>query len=139
MNNLQLGKVAGSAVIIENKKILLLKRNADKSLFPGFWTFASGGVEETDLSIQDTVVREVKEETNLDYIVNKKFGFYESTANGKRHFALVHLGSWVGNIVLQRKELSECGFFTYEEAIKLPLAFAYGEVINDLHAAGLIQ
>ena len=139
MVQLPFGKVAGSAAIIKNKKVLLIKRSDQVSLYPGRWTFPSGGIEETDRSIQDTVIREVKEEVGLTFAPTKKFGFYESVANGKRYFALVHLGEWSGEIKLQEKEAVEWRFFTYEETSSLDLAFKYREVIDDLFVAGLVH
>ena len=139
MNKIELGKIAGSAAIIKDKKVLLLKRNTDRSLFPGHWTFASGGIEEFDSSVSETVIREVKEETGLIFAPIKKFGFYESISNNKRHFALVYLGDWEGEIVLETSESSDWKFYSYEDTKELPLAFAYREVLKDLFNAGLIS
>jgi len=139
MPQLPLGKIASSAAIIDNHKLLLLKRASNASTFPDHWTFPSGGIEETDASIKDTVIREVKEEVNLDFTPTKKLSFYESFTNGKRYIALVHLGEWTGEIKLQEEEVSERKFFTYEETKSLELAFAYREVIDDLYTAGLIK
>ncbi len=139
MDQLPIGKIASSAVIIEKGKLLLLKRAGHVLNYPGHWTFPSGGVEETDSSIRDTVIREVKEEVGLDFIPTKKWNFYESIANGKRYVALIHLGVSSGKIKLQKEEVSAWQFFTYKETKQLKLAFAYREVIDDLHKAGLIE
>lgn len=139
MTQLPLGKIASSAALIQDGKLLLLKRVASASLFPNHWTFPSGGIEETDPSISAAVIREVKEETNLDFVPREKFGFFESIVNGKRYIALVHLGEWSGTIHLQPEEIAEYKFFTFGEIESLDLAFAYREVINDLHNKGLIQ
>jgi ADP-ribose pyrophosphatase YjhB (NUDIX family) len=139
MMPLPLGKVASSAAILNNKKILLIKRSTHASTFPGHWTFPSGGIEETDPSVKDAVVREVKEEVGLSFIPTAAWKFYESITNGKRYLALVHLGEWSGEIILQKSEASEWKFFTYAETARVPLAFAYQEVIQDLYDAGLIE
>lgn len=136
---LQLGKIAGSAAILDKGRILLLRRTERASTFPGHWTFPSGGIEETDSSVRDTVIREVKEETNIDFLPNRRWNFYESTANGKRYFALIHLGEWSGEIRAQETEVAEWGFFTYKETLALQLAFAYREVLDDLYSAKLIS
>lgn len=136
--NISIGKIAGSAAILKEGKILLLKRSLNSKLYPNHWTFPSGGVEESDLSIKDTVMREVKEETNLEFTPKEKLGFYETVIDEKRYFALVHLGSWTGEISLQPEEVSEYKFFSFQETEKLELAFAYREVLNDLHKRGLL-
>ncbi|MFA5935965.1 MAG: NUDIX hydrolase [Patescibacteria group bacterium] len=139
MNPLPIGKIASSAAIFEGKKLLLIRRSPTASAYPNHWTFPSGGIEETDQSVGSAVIREVKEEVGLDFRPSKKWNFYESTTNGKRYFALVHLGEWSGTIQLQKEEASEWRFFTYTETKNLNLAFAYREVIDDLYTAGLVE
>lgn len=139
MVQLPWGRIAGSAAIIKDGKILLLKRVDSASLFPSCFTFPSGGIEETDISIREAVIREVKEETNLDFTPKEKFGFYESIIDSKRYLALVHLGEWSGKIKIQPEEVSEYNFFSFEETQSLSLAFAYREVIIDLHDRSLIR
>jgi 8-oxo-dGTP pyrophosphatase MutT (NUDIX family) len=135
---LDMGRVAGSAAIIREGKILLLLRAATVSLFPDHWTFPSGGIEPSDENAFATVVREVKEETGLDFKPTQKFGFYESHAQGKRYFALVFLGVTDGEIRLQTSEITQAQFYTFDQAINLPLAFAYKEVLKDLKAKELM-
>jgi len=137
--SIPLGKIAASAVITHNNKILLLKRASDAKLFPNYWTFPSGEIEETDTTTEQAVIREVKEETNLDFKPLQKLGFYESIADNKRHFALVHLGSWSGKIKRQESEVSDFRWCSYNEAKKLKLAFAYKQVIEDLKKQKVIR
>ena len=67
------------AVIIKDKKILLIKRGLDP--YKGFWA-TPGGYVGWDETIEETVKREVKEETCLD-VSNLIFvGVYSSP---KRH------------------------------------------------------
>ena len=139
MQRIPLGKIAGSAAIIENGKILLIKRSDTVSTYPGYWTFPSGGVEETDKTIQDTVIREVKEEVGLLFAPQNKFGFYENISNGKRYFSLVHLGKWSGKITLQKEEASQWNFFSYSETKGIKIAFAYRDTLQDLLKAGYIK
>jgi ADP-ribose pyrophosphatase YjhB (NUDIX family) len=65
--------------------------------------------------VRDAVIREVKEETSLDFFSKEKLGFYESAVNGRRYIAFVHLGEWSGAIRLQPEEISEHKFFTFKE------------------------
>ncbi len=139
MENLPLGKIAASAAVIRRNKILLLQRSEKTSLYANCWTFPSGGIEESDPDTESAVAREVKEETGLDFTPKQKFGFYESHAGGKRHFALVHLGSCRGVLKLQESEVQSARWFSYSEARKLDLAFAYPKVIKDLYNSKLIK
>jgi len=135
--NYPIGKIAGSAVILKNKKILLLQRSFNSKNAPGKWTFPAGGIEESDESLESCVIREVKEETNLDFVVTKKFNFYDGIMNGKRYFALVHLGSASGDLQID-SESEEAKYFSYNETLGIEIAFSYRQVLDDLHNEGLI-
>ncbi|MGV8169628.1 MAG: NUDIX domain-containing protein [Candidatus Nanoarchaeia archaeon] len=53
------------AVIQKDGKFLLVKRSNYTEIFPGFWDFPGGGIEPGETPEQ-TVVREVREETSLE-------------------------------------------------------------------------
>lgn len=55
-------------ICIKDKKILLLKRA--KRPYIGFWHVAGGEVEENE-TLKEALIREYKEETNLDVKVGK--------------------------------------------------------------------
>jgi ADP-ribose pyrophosphatase YjhB (NUDIX family) len=134
--------VGVAAVIIDKKqkKILLTKRAPWIPSFPDCWTFPAGRPDPTDKNIEEIVTREVKEEVNLDFRPKRKLGFYESFPNNQKGISLVFLGEWKGEVKIQEEEVSEYGWFGYDEIKKkkLPLAFAYSEVIEDLHKERLI-
>ncbi len=134
---IQIGKIAGSAVILQDKKILLLQRSFNSKNAPGKWTFPAGGIEESDESLEFCVIREVKEETNLDFVVTSKFKFYDGILNGKRYFSLVHLGNASGDLKIDF-ESENAKYFSYAETIDLEIAFSYREVLDDLHRDGII-
>lgn len=52
-----------AAFIIKEKELLLLKRKREP--FQGYWEVPAGKVESEDVTLEDAVVREVAEETNL--------------------------------------------------------------------------
>ena len=53
------------AVIEKDGKFLLLKRASHSATYPEMWDFAGGKLED-DETPQESVIREVKEETSLD-------------------------------------------------------------------------
>ena len=67
--------VSIDAVIIKNDQILLIQRGVEPN--KGFWG-TPGGYVEWDESAEDTVKREVKEETDLDVLETKLVGVYSS-------------------------------------------------------------
>ena len=134
--------VGVSAAILDNsqKRILLTKRTSWMPNFPNYWTFPAGRSDPTDKSIKETVIRELKEEVDLNFRPTKGLGFYESFTKNQKIVSLVFLGEWDGEVKVQETEVSEYGWFTYDEIHNknLPLAFAYSEVIEDLHEQNLL-
>lgn len=58
-----------SFVINERKEfLLLLGSDKDPQFKKSFWYVVTGGCEDEDSNLEDTVKREIKEETNLDVI-----------------------------------------------------------------------
>lgn len=129
---------AGAAILDHKRRILLIRRSFNKETFPGCWTFPIGRIEPTDSTLKATAIREVKEEVALDFTPKKKLGFYESQSGGRRFINLTFLGTWTGKVKIQESEISEFGWFSYEETQKLELAFAYSHAIKDLHEQGLL-
>jgi 8-oxo-dGTP diphosphatase len=127
------------AAILENNKLLLTKRVSSKKKFPNCWTFPAGRLEETDGSVKEAAIRELKEEVNLDFVPKEKLGFYEIHWKDKIIFSFVFLGDWSGDLRIQEEEISEFGWFSYEETKKLKLAFSYSEAIEDLHKKELLK
>lgn len=54
-----------------NGKVLILKKSPKDYNYPNRWSFCSGYVKEFE-SAEDTVLREIKEETGLNAIIVKK-------------------------------------------------------------------
>jgi len=53
-----------AAIIMFGNQILLIKRSEEDDSMPGVWELPSGGVESGE-KLEDTVIREVKEETGI--------------------------------------------------------------------------
>jgi mutator protein MutT len=78
MNNLQLFKIAVSAFIVRNDRLLILKRAEDETFLPGVWEVPGGGIDEGE-SIEEGVVRETIEEASIHVTPQRLFGFFEYT------------------------------------------------------------
>jgi len=125
--------LAASGIILQNKKILLLQRSNYTQNYPGYWGCPGGRAEKGETPEQN-VIREVKEECNLDFIPTKiiKTGIWQD----REYFRFV--GEWKGEIKIQEEEVTNYNWFTYDEAIKLKLSFDYKEVVELLKCSGLI-
>ncbi len=120
---------AASAIIINNKKILLIKRTQSSPMFPGYWTLP-GGRSEGDETSRETVTREVREEMDLDFVPTELFHTSSVEYLGENLKTHRFLGSYSGNITLQEDECDGYAWFAYSEALALPLAFDYRELIE---------
>ena len=125
--------IASSATIIKDKMILLIKRSNYTKVFPGYWACPGGRANEGE-SPEQVVVREVREEVNLDFEPKEliKKGQYEDRELFRFY------GTWSGKVKIQEDEVSDWNWFSYNDAIKLKLAFDYREVIEILHQKNLL-
>lgn len=126
--------LAASGIILQNEKILLLQRSNYTQNYPEFWG-CPGGRAEIGETAEQNVIREVKEECNLDFSPTSilKTGVWQN----RKYFRF--LGNWTGEIKIQELEVIDYNWFTYSEAIKLKLSFDYKEVIEILYKNRLIK
>ncbi len=61
------------ALIVRDNRVVLIKRGGEP--YKGYWALPGGWVD-WNITIEDTVVKEVKEETNLDVVSMKLLGVY---------------------------------------------------------------
>jgi ADP-ribose pyrophosphatase len=59
--------IAVAGIVFNKNKVLIIQRSENDDVFPGLWELPSGKRENFEKS-EDALVREVKEETNLDVI-----------------------------------------------------------------------
>jgi ADP-ribose pyrophosphatase YjhB (NUDIX family) len=90
-----------SAVIIRRSKILLIHRFRDKE---EYWVFPGGGVEDGE-TIEEGLVREVKEETDLDVLSFKKiFDAYNESDGLMQPFFLCETNNKDPEIIGEEKD-----------------------------------
>ena len=120
--------LAASGIILKDKKILLLQRSNYTERYPEYWG-CPGGRAEIGETPEQNVIREVKEECNLDFVPTKiiKTGIWED----KKYYRF--LGNWSGEIKIQELEVLDYNWFSYKEASKLKLSFDYREIIELLY------
>jgi ADP-ribose pyrophosphatase YjhB (NUDIX family) len=106
------------AILVKNNKFLLLEDA--RELMLGRWSPPHGRCEPVDKSEEDTVIREVFEETNLKVKPIKKL--FTSVADTKVKtvsFWLVKIIA--GKIDVNKTETSNYGWFTLGESLRLNL------------------
>ncbi len=77
MFDLQAFKIAVSAFMVKDGKVLILKRGDDDEAFlPGTWEVPGGGIDQGE-TIEQGVIRETREEAGIDVTVGRLFGYFE--------------------------------------------------------------
>lgn len=126
------GRTAVAIVEFADRRILLIKRRTVP--FKGYWALPGGRVE-TGESVEEAVVREVKEETGLDIEIIRKIGEYREKGfkDGVEYdytpacFLTKPIG---GEIRRQESEIEQIKLVKLEETPR-KLAFVHSRMIRD--------
>ena len=108
-----------AAIITKNNKFFIAKRNKQKHL-GGFYEFPGGKQDENE-TLEETVIREIKEELNVDIKVDSKLGeenYKDDKINVRLHYFFCSILR--GEIILNEHEdfawVSKEEFTNYEFA-----------------------
>jgi 8-oxo-dGTP diphosphatase len=126
------GRTTVAVVEFADKRILLVKRRTVP--FKGYWALPGGRVEAKE-SVEEAVVREVKEETGLDIEIVRKIGEYREKGftDGVEYdyspacFLVKPIG---GEIRRQESEIEDIKLVKLDEVPK-KLAFVHSRMIRD--------
>ena len=99
------GRTATALILFPPDKVLLVKRRTLP--FNGYWALPGGRVDPGE-TVEETIVREVREETGLDVAIIKKIG---------------------GKIEKQESEIEEIKLFSLDN-VPTPLAFEHSQMIE---------
>lgn len=115
------------ALIVDEtgSKVLLGRRADDDHYAAGRWSLFGGKVDDGETPMQ-AVIREMKEETGLDFIPHALL--VQENDEWRTHF---FVGTVAGKLSLRLAEHSEATFFSLDEMEGLPLAFDHLDVIRD--------
>lgn len=130
------GRTATAIVEFPPEMILLAKRNTIP--FRGYWALPGGRAEQGE-TIEQTIVREVKEETGLDVTVVRKIGEYheQGLQDGVEYdyYPACFLVKVVGGELRKQKgEIQELHSFSPED-VPEKLAFVHNQMIADYLAS----
>lgn len=130
------GRTATAIIRFSPDSILLIKRFTKP--FKGYWALPGGRVEPGE-TVEQAVVREVKEETGLDTVIISKIGeYHEQGVQGGvdyNYYPACFLVETVdGEIKKQDSEIEEIKIFTFNELPEI-LAFEHAKMIKDFVAA----
>lgn len=126
------GKTATAIIPFPENKILLIKRNTVP--FKGYWGLPGGRMDPGE-TVEQTIVREVKEETGLDVKIVGKIGEYIEKGIKDdvdyEYYPTCFLVRVVGGeIKRQESEIQDIKLFNVKE-LPMPLGFEHDKMIND--------
>jgi 8-oxo-dGTP diphosphatase len=128
------GRTATAIITFPPDKILLIKRVTVP--FKGYWALPGGRVDPGE-TVEQTIVREVKEETGLTVeIINKIGDYHEQGVQGGVEYdyypACFLVKTVGGEIKKQESEVEEIKLFSLNEIPKL--AFEHAQMTKDFVA-----
>jgi len=116
-------KLIQKAVIKKSEKYLILLREPDTKYFPLHWDFPGGKLEENEDPFSG-IIREVKEETDLDIEPIKVLGVYKFDLDNKgknTHSFTIYLTKLIsGKLKLSSEHLKQ-KWASKEEILQLPI------------------
>lgn len=123
--------VAADPVIVNDEKVLLVRRNGEP--FDGKWEFPGGFMEDGE-TIEETCVREAKEETGLDVEPLEILGVYTDPKRDPRGQTVgVAFVCWPKTTEVKlNDEASEYRWVRLDEIDGYEMAFDHAKIIGDL-------
>ena len=126
------GRTATAIITFTSDKILLIKRRTLP--FKDYWALPGGRVDPGE-TVEQTIVREVKEETGLDIAIVRKIGEYheQGVQDGLEYDyypACFLVKTLSGEIKKQESEIEEIKLFSLDQ-VPAPLAFEHAQMIKD--------
>ena len=126
------GRTATAIIEFPQDTILLIKR--DTVPFKGYWALPGGRAEPGE-TVEQTIAREVKEETGLDVTVVRKIGeYHEQGVQGGveyDYYPACFLVKVVGGeMKRQQGEIQEIQLFSLDD-VPEQLAFVHNSMVKD--------
>jgi 8-oxo-dGTP diphosphatase len=126
-------KVAAGALIEDEGRVALVRRGVEPRA--GYWALPSGFAEYGE-TIEETAIRECREETGLKIELDDLLGVYSVNSDFHGHLILVlYSAHVVGGELMAGDDASEAGLFAPAD-LPTDIAFqAHGEALRDWRKA----
>ena len=121
-------KLAVKSFIVNDNKLLIIKRTNDDIQKPGIWEIPGGRIDKKEDLIKG-LIREVKEETNLDIKVIKPLNFQEFIRDDKQKIKMtIFLCKALNNDVKLSKEHTNFEWIYIDDAKNKLTDFFHEEI-----------
>lgn len=112
----------------DNFEILLTRRNIEP--FKDYWCLPGGHIDEYEKA-ENAIIREVKEETNLDFKPHFLCYLDEIYIDNKVHnVVIIYYGTASNIIKADPGEVSDIKWFNIQEALNMTLAFEHNKALQ---------
>lgn len=101
-------------VLRDGNKVLFVQRSATKKSLPNIWAFASGTVEEGE-KIEETIIREAKEELGVDVFIESTLAITELKELGVRLYFVVCASRSGKPFIQEPREIQKLRWLTFTE------------------------
>ena len=132
-----IGVGIGAAIVNQEGKLLLAQRGSQAKNEQGLWETPGGGQELGD-TMQETLKREMMEELNIEIGIGEVLGTYDHILpEVGQHWVAVSFICKITNgepTIMEPEKCSQIGWFTLDEAEKLPLSFLGKSDITSLRS-----
>jgi len=121
---------AAGVILRRGRNVLLVKRKFEPRA--GMWSLPAGFMEYGE-TVEETAIRELKEETNLDVRLTRLFGVYTGCDDPRNQAVLIiYEGEIIGGKLCPGDDASEVKFFPLTN-LPEDIAFeAHRQVLNEL-------
>ena len=132
--------VGVGAVVVYGDRVLLIRRGREP--YKGYWA-VPGGVQEVGESLEDAVLRELREEVGVDGVVEGVVWvdeIIERDRGGrvKYHYVIVDLlVKPLSTVLRPSSEVLEAGWFTIDEALGLNTVGTVRRMLESFKRCGL--
>jgi 8-oxo-dGTP diphosphatase len=111
-------------MLIRGEKILLAKRSANRSFYPGVWDVIGGHCETTEAP-SEALIRELREEIGVNAVAFEEIAVLaepEPATHGAARYHMFIVTVWDGEPELRNREHSELRWVGADEVGNLSLA-----------------
>lgn len=108
-------------ILYKGDKIIVPKRTITKKMYPGCYDFSGGGHVNYEEDYLDAIIRETKEELNIDIYDIKELGYYNPYKDNVGCFSKLYTAKYDlrEEINYAKDEIEEIYYYTADEILKM--------------------
>jgi len=126
-------RICAGGLLVRSNEILLAKRSADRTFYPGVWDVVGGHCEGNETPT-DALLRELEEELGVKALAFEEIATLEEpqpAENGEANYHIFAVTAWTGEPRLLNAEHSELRWLSLDQALVLSLAHPrYGQLFR---------